>query len=863
MQAKVVAIKSLGFIFVLTVLTEWKYAAAFAEELAVVDEVVLQTDQQDELIEMTLSDEQPLAERIAQAKEAPIDPVTNLPVGLDHEIARAAARGLVSVIVHFDPQLDTPNVAGGVSAVRQGLRNFVNQQRARIKYEYEVLPNAINVRDLPRAALPALKLLPGVVKVEDDEYGIYVSLHDSTPLIRGLQSQINGAGITADGTGVRVCVVDTGIDSDHVMFSSRIDAAAGFDFANDDSNPEDDNGHGSHCAGIALGRTGLTVDFGCVGPEPFQGVAPNATLIGVKVLNSAGGGFSSDIVAGINHCASTSLPGGQADVISLSLGTSAFTSTCDTHTWAIAANNAVAAGVTVAVATGNECLSNGTRSPACASNVIAVGATWDDNYPNCEDPTSSFNWGCCVDSGITVNKLVCFSNRASFIDVTAPGAMIYSASIAAGGGSIVGNAGTSMACPHVAGLAALILDVNPSLTPAQVRTIIQNGAVDLGTPGFDSSFGWGRIDVVNSLQLAGGGGCTTNGQCDDGLFCNGAETCVSGSCQAGTAPNCNDSIACTTDACNESTDSCTNTANNSACDDGLFCNGTETCNVTLGCQAGTNPCGAQQCNESTDTCGTGPEVWMAFVDSTAVPGVGTVENEDIVSYNQGSGTWSMILDGSDVGLSALAIDALARLSDGTILLSFADAGTVAGLTGGPSGTSVDDSDIVRFTPTSLGTTTAGSFSFYFDGSDVSLSTNNEDLDAVDVNASGQLILSTLGSFSVTGATGDGPDLVAFTPTSLGSVTAGSYSLYFDGSDVGLSAAAENVDASALMASGAILLSTDGNFSVPGLSGGDEDIFRFNPTTLGSTTAGSSSMYLDLSTIGIATAEDVAAIEIVE
>ena len=119
--------------------------------------------------------------------------------------------------------------------------------------------------------------MPGVVKVEEDRV-MHAHLTRSTPLIRALQSQITGAGLSADGSGVRVCVIDTGIDSDHVMYSTRIDATAGWDFVNNDSNPEDDAGHGSNVAGIAVGGTGLNLTV-CGIPEPFQGVAPGATLI--------------------------------------------------------------------------------------------------------------------------------------------------------------------------------------------------------------------------------------------------------------------------------------------------------------------------------------------------------------------------------------------------------------------------------------------------------------------------------------------------------------------------------------------------------------------------------------------------------
>jgi subtilisin family serine protease len=87
------------------------------------------------------------------------------------------------------------------------------------------------------------------------------------------------------------------------------------------------------------------------------------------------------------------------------------------------------------------------------------------------------------------------------LDVVAPGCDIWSASIAADGNSITNLSGTSQAAPHVTGLAALILELDPALSPADVRRIIREGAIDLGEPGFDNSYGYGRIDVVRSLRL--------------------------------------------------------------------------------------------------------------------------------------------------------------------------------------------------------------------------------------------------------------------------------------------------------------------------------------------------------------------------
>jgi hypothetical protein len=129
-------------------------------------------------------------------------------------------------------------------------------------------------------------------------------------------------------------------------------------------------------------------------------------------------------------------------------------------------------------------------------------------------------------------------------------------------------------------------------------------------------------------------------------------------------------------------------------------------------------------------------------------------------------------------------------------------------------------------------------------------------------ANGTIVLSTSGSASVPGVSAGGEDLLAFTQTSLGPTTSGTYAVYFDGSDVGLSTSNENVDAAAVDAAGRLYLSTTGNFNVTGASGADEDVFVFTPTTLGTSTSGtfSSSLYFDGSTFGLGS-NNVAAIDL--
>jgi hypothetical protein len=269
------------------------------------------------------------------------------------------------------------------------------------------------------------------------------------------------------------------------------------------------------------------------------------------------------------------------------------------------------------------------------------------------------------------------------------------------------------------------------------------------------------------------------------------------------------------------------------------------------------------CDEGLNVCSDGgPEVWLSFSDHVSIPQLGTAYRRDIVARNVATGRWSMILDGADLFFSSLIIDGMARLPDGSILLSFTEPASIFGMTGGPNGTQLDDSDIVRFIPTSLGWNTAGSLQFYFDGSDVGLTTDAEDVDAITVTATGQLVISTAGAVIANGASGGDADLLRFNATSLGAATAGSFVIHFDGSDVGLSDNGnEDVDAADIRADGPILLSTLGSFNVPGgTKGDDEDVIRFNVLQLGSNTSGALSIFLDLSSLGINPAADVGAID---
>jgi thermitase len=293
-----------------------------------------------------------------------------------------------------------------------------------------------------------------------------------TPYLKWLKAE-DAWEITLGNPQVILAVLDTGVDTGHEDLSGAIwtnpgevpgngvdddgngfvDDVNGWDFADNHAGIDDDHGHGTHVAGIAAASIG--------NGKGIAGLAGGVTIMPVDVFGGGIGTYE-DLIRAIVYATDNG-----AHVINMSLGASSYS-----RGEAMAINYAVENGVVVVAAAGNQGR-EAYHYPAAHENVIAVAST------TAQDVVSSF------------------SNRGTFIDVAAPGSSVWSTFPGDRYGSL---SGTSMATPHVAGLAALILSRNAGLAPSEVRQIIEGAADDLGAAGYDIVYGHGRINAGRALS---------------------------------------------------------------------------------------------------------------------------------------------------------------------------------------------------------------------------------------------------------------------------------------------------------------------------------------------------------------------------
>ena len=286
--------------------------------------------------------------------------------------------------------------------------------------------------------LEELKKDDNIVEIYEDR-PIEAFLSTATAYIKGdliRTLRYNNSNIT--GNGQTVCIIDSGIDYTHPSlggcFGAGCRVVTGFDIRNDDNDPQDDNGHGTHVSGIA-GSSNLTL----------PGIAPGIQFAALKVLNASGAGSTSDLIAGIDWCTNNATAF-NISVISMSLGTNKkFTGTCDDDDSQLTAavNNAIAQGIFVVAASGNGNSDSQMSSPACITNVTAVG--------NADES----------------NNVVSSSNRNDETDIFAPGSSITSMYENGGFATLTG---TSMSTPFVSGVGALLKQFHTALNGTVLTT---------------------------------------------------------------------------------------------------------------------------------------------------------------------------------------------------------------------------------------------------------------------------------------------------------------------------------------------------------------------------------------------------------
>jgi subtilisin len=367
-------------------------------------------------------------------------------------------------------------IVGFHKAPSSAEKAMFERKHGRIKKEFKhIRAITVNIQD---GDLPTLLSDPDVAYIEDD-----VKFQAIDPIVGTPAEPVTTTGnieydnawsvlligsITAHtqsitGAGVNIAILDTGIDYTHPDLDMNY--SGGDNFISLDANnhdPLDDsyNSHGTHVAGV------ISAELDGAG---VVGVAPDASIYAVKVLDGAGFGSVSSIVAGIDWAIAN-----QMDIVNMSMGITTYS-----QSLADACEAADAAGILLVAAAGNN-YGGAVLYPAAFPSVIAVGATtiYDEISP--------------------------ISPIGPEMELTAPGLNVYS-TIAGGSYGFLG--GTSQATPHVSGLAALLLsasmaDLNGDgvVNGRDVRLLIQNTAVDLGTPGFDDIYGYGRVSVEIAMQ---------------------------------------------------------------------------------------------------------------------------------------------------------------------------------------------------------------------------------------------------------------------------------------------------------------------------------------------------------------------------
>ncbi|MCE5230033.1 S8 family serine peptidase [bacterium] len=407
------------------------------------------------------------------------------------------AGGKTDVIVRLDMDAN-PSAAAIASAQNRLNASLASVRGWRMQRRLESMPYVIGQID--SEGLTALAANPAVAKVMED-LPMHGALAQSVPAIN---ANTASSVFKIYGTGIVVGFIDTGIDLANTDLAGAVQASRRIIKGDSNTtNVQDDNGHGTHLAGIITGD----------GAVASKGVATACKLVVIKALDKNMSGYMSDFIAGIdwiitNHASFPSLK-----YISLGANFSASPSTlcpCDSLVGSVSAyqafidaiNRAKAAGILIAVPAGNEG-QTGLVPPACFNNVISVGATFDSNFLRAPATGTYHDYGsvfpAVYDSSTNIQTLAGFSDRGPCLDLVAPGYNITSDRV---GGGTLGSFGTSMSMAHVVGALALLQQRAPTATAEQLVLVLKATGRSVPDPS-NGSIKYPLIDVYAAASLFG------------------------------------------------------------------------------------------------------------------------------------------------------------------------------------------------------------------------------------------------------------------------------------------------------------------------------------------------------------------------
>lgn len=467
---------------------------------------------------------------------------------------------------------------------------------------------------------------------------LWPALSQGVPLVGA--DDAHALGLT--GAGVAVAVLDSGLDTDHPDLADDLLAEQCYC---SDSHPspqigspccpgggetqsgpgaaEDDTGHGTSVSGIVTSG----------GTNAPLGVAPDAGLVAVRVGGPAGSLFS-DVAAGLDWVlVNRNAFADPIKVVNLSLSDGGEHSDpsialCDTSNTANAIAALQAAGVVTFVASGNDGHDDGISFPACVAEAISVGGVYDASFASvtwCS--ASGCSPGLCTDTNVGPDDFVCHTNSDELLDLLAPDHRTATTGLFGGVQQFFG--GTSAASPYAAAQAALLFEADPSLTPAEILSLLTSSGTQVTNP--DNGLEFPRPDIGEIagvlLAVCGNGALEVGEQCDDGGTaagdccaadcqfeaaaspCDDADACTTpdtcdgaGACVGGAPLVCQDANICTDDSCNPAS-GCVFAPNTGPCDDADACTTADTCDGAGACQGGPPPscddgdvCTAESCD---------------------------------------------------------------------------------------------------------------------------------------------------------------------------------------------------------------------------------------------------------------------------